>query len=98
MAEKKRKSITSSHRNKADGRSAGARLQKRPDIMAIELEIYREIGGLAVKGRSRSFVLSRMMDYALKAMEADLRHALSRGRGRSVIRGLKGPGQRSLKD
>ncbi|MEK7679236.1 MAG: GAF domain-containing protein, partial [Deltaproteobacteria bacterium] len=100
MAEKKRKSIASSRGDKADGPGADAGLQKRLDIMAIELEIYREIGGLAVKGRPKSFVLSRMMDYALKAMEADsgtlylvdggdLSFEVSKGPGAKKFKGLR---------
>lgn len=36
--------------------------------MELELGIYREIGGLAVKGSSRSAILGRLMDFALKAV------------------------------
>ncbi len=44
---------------------------KRLNVMAIELEIYREIGGLVARGVSRSRILSRLMDFVLKAMETD---------------------------
>lgn len=39
--------------------------------MSIELGIYREIGGLAVKGSSRSTILNKLMDFALQALETD---------------------------
>lgn len=48
-----------------------AQCKKKLEIMNIELEVYRELGGLAVKGSPRSALLNRLMDFALKAMEAD---------------------------
>jgi HD-GYP domain-containing protein (c-di-GMP phosphodiesterase class II) len=43
--------------------------KKMLNLMNIELEVYREIGGLAVKGYSKNFILSRLMDFALKALK-----------------------------
>lgn len=48
-----------------------AQCKKKLEIMNIELEVYREIGGLVVKGSPRSSLLNRLMDFALKAVDAD---------------------------
>jgi putative nucleotidyltransferase with HDIG domain len=53
---------------KAAGKVLISRLRRKADLMELELGIYREIGGLAVKGSSRSSILSRLMDFALKAV------------------------------
>lgn len=45
-------------------------LRKKLRIMELEVEVYREIGGLAVKGASRSALLSRLLEFALKAVDA----------------------------
>lgn len=45
--------------------------RKKLGIMNIEIGIYREIGGLVVKGAPRAFLLNRLMDFALKALETD---------------------------
>ncbi|MFQ5735914.1 MAG: HD domain-containing phosphohydrolase [Thermodesulfobacteriota bacterium] len=43
--------------------------KKRLDVMGIEVKIYRELGGLAVKGETRSSILSKLLDFAIKAMD-----------------------------
>ena len=45
-------------------------LKKKLRIMELEVEVYREIGGLAVKGASRSALLNRLLEFALKAVDA----------------------------
>lgn len=45
-------------------------LKKKLRILELEVEVYREIGGLAVKGASRSALLSRLLEFALKAVDA----------------------------
>lgn len=45
-------------------------LRKKLRIMELEVEVYREMGGLAVKGASRSALLSRLLEFALKAVDA----------------------------
>lgn len=44
--------------------------RKKLDVMSIELKAYRELGGLAARGASRSSILSRVMDFSLKVMDA----------------------------
>ena len=46
-------------------------LRKKLRIMELEVEVYREMGGLAVKGASRTALLSRLMEFALKAVDAE---------------------------
>ena len=46
-------------------------LRKKLRIMELEVEVYREMGGLAIRGASRSTLLSRLMDFALKAVDAE---------------------------
>lgn len=45
-------------------------LRKKLRIMELEVEVYREIGGLAVKGADRSTLLTRLMEFALRAIDA----------------------------
>lgn len=45
-------------------------LKKKLRIMELEVEVYREMSGLAVKGASRSALLSRLLEFALKAVDA----------------------------
>src|SRR3989304_8400426 len=45
-------------------------LRKKLRIMEIEVEAYRDMGGLAVKGASRSALLNRLLEFALKAVDA----------------------------
>lgn len=84
----------------ADGPGRDAGIRKRLDIMAIELEIYREIDSLAVSGRGRQSILNRIMDYALKATDAgsgtlylvkdkDLSFEAARGPGAKKLKGLR---------
>ncbi len=40
-------------------------------IMGIEIKIYREIGGLAIKGAERKTFLKRLMKFALDAMQCN---------------------------
>lgn len=65
MAKKK----PTSHAKAQDKRVS--QLNKKLGLMSIEIGIYREIGGLAVKGSSRSSILNRLMDFALQALETD---------------------------
>lgn len=46
------------------------RLKKKLRIMELEVEVYREIGGLAVKGASRSALTGRLLEFACKAVDA----------------------------
>lgn len=46
------------------------RLKKKLRLMELEVEVYREMGGLAVKGSSRATLLNRLMEFALKAVDA----------------------------
>jgi len=48
-----------------------AACKKKLGILKIELEVYREIGGLAVTKKNLKTVLGRLMDYAISALEAD---------------------------
>ncbi|HXI10272.1 MAG TPA: hypothetical protein VNK06_05645, partial [Thermodesulfobacteriota bacterium] len=43
--------------------------KKTISLMSLELEVYRKIGGLAVKGFSKHFILNRLMDFAMKALK-----------------------------
>lgn len=45
-------------------------LRKKLRIMELEVEVYREMGGLAVKGASRSALSNRLLEFALKAVDA----------------------------
>ena len=42
---------------------------KHPELLEIELAIYRQIGSLAIKKVNTGAILSQLMDFALKAME-----------------------------
>lgn len=56
---------------KTSGRSTEIDLlRKKLRIMELEVEVYREMGGLAVKGSSRSALLNRLLEFALKAVDA----------------------------
>jgi GAF domain-containing protein len=56
---------------KTNGRSTGIDLlRKKLSIMELEVEVYREMGGLAVKGASRSALFNRLLEFALKAVDA----------------------------
>lgn len=43
--------------------------QQQVDLLNIELDIYRQIGGLAVKTLSTETILSQLMDFSLKAVQ-----------------------------
>ncbi len=76
-------------------------LRRKLGIMAIELEIYRHIGGLVVKGASRAVILNKLMDFTLKAMDTssgslyllddskELSFEVVRGTGAKRFKGLK---------
>ncbi|MBI5641988.1 MAG: GAF domain-containing protein [Deltaproteobacteria bacterium] len=66
MAAEKKKTIRPARLKEGENLLA---CKKKLGIMDIELEIYRELGGLAVKGASRSTILNRLMDFTLKAIE-----------------------------
>lgn len=66
-ANKKTKKATAGR----NGGSVLAACKKKLGILNIELEIYREIGGLAVTRGNLNAVFDRLMDYVLKALETD---------------------------
>ncbi|MBI5887967.1 MAG: GAF domain-containing protein [Deltaproteobacteria bacterium] len=43
--------------------------QRQVDLLNIELDIYRQIGGIAVKALSTETILSQLMDFSLKAVQ-----------------------------
>lgn len=45
--------------------------KKRLDLVNFEIDIYRQIGGLIVKGAPRKALLASIMDLVLKALEAE---------------------------
>ncbi|MBI5453274.1 MAG: GAF domain-containing protein [Deltaproteobacteria bacterium] len=93
MAEKKKRDKTA--KEKADILAC----RKRLDVMNIELEIYREIGGLAVKGASKSSILNRLMDFTLNAMEtrSGTLYLLDPASNELSFEVVKGPLARKLK-
>ncbi len=93
MAEKKKRDKTA--KAKADILAC----RKKLDVMNIELEIYREIGGLAVKGASKSSILSRLMDFTLNAMEtrSGTLYLLDPASNELTFEVVKGPLARKLK-
>lgn len=76
-----------------------AACKKKLDIMNIEIEIYREIGGLVIKGSSRASILNRLMDYSLKAMETDsgTLYLYDRYSNELIFEVVKGPSAKKLK-
>lgn len=67
-------------------------LKRRLSIMELEVEAYREMGGLAVKGASRSTLLNRLVEFALKAVDAGSGALFSVGRdGELFPDAVKGP-------
>lgn len=94
MAEK-RKAREKTAREKTDILAC----RKQLDVMNIELEIYREIGGLAVKGASKSSILSRLMDFTLNAMEtkSGTLYLLDGASNELSFEVVKGPLARKLK-
>ncbi|MEK6531167.1 MAG: HD domain-containing phosphohydrolase [Deltaproteobacteria bacterium] len=88
--------------NEKPASGAGQKLlacKKRLNVMAIELEIYREIGGLVAKGVSRNYILSRLMDCVLKAMETDsgTLYLLDTEKNELTFEVVKGKNARKLK-
>jgi len=66
-------------------------LRKKLRIMELEVEVYREMGGLAVKGACRSTLFSRLVDFALRAVDAESGALYSLGiDGRLVLEAVKG--------
>ncbi|MBI5561800.1 MAG: GAF domain-containing protein [Deltaproteobacteria bacterium] len=59
-----------SAKKRSNAQSELAVCRKKLAILNIELEIYREIGGLSVK-KNLNAVFSRLMDYVLRALETD---------------------------
>lgn len=51
-------------------KAASYDLKRKLGIMNLELEVYRQIGGLVVRGASRESVLNKLMDFTMKAMDA----------------------------
>ncbi|MBI2412640.1 MAG: GAF domain-containing protein [Deltaproteobacteria bacterium] len=94
MAEK-RKAREKTAREKTDILAC----RKQLDVMNIELEIYREIGGLAVKGASKSSILNRLMDFTLNAMEtkSGTLYLLDDASNELSFEVVKGPLARKLK-
>lgn len=93
MAEKKKRVKTAEE--KADILAC----RKKLDVMGIELEIYREISGLAVKGASKSSILNRLMDFTLNAMEtrSGTLYLLDPASNELSFEVVKGPLARKLK-
>lgn len=66
-------------------------LRKKLRIMELEVEVYREMGGLAVKGACRSTLFSRLVDFALRAVDAEGGALYSLGTdNRLVLEAVKG--------
>ncbi len=74
-------------------------LEKKIKLMEIELAIYREIGGFAVKKIGISQLLNRLMDFVLKAMETDAGtlYLVDEVSGELRFEVVKGPAARRLK-
>ncbi|MBI5491758.1 MAG: GAF domain-containing protein [Deltaproteobacteria bacterium] len=77
-------------------------LKRKLGIMNLELEVYRQIGGLVVRGASRESVLNKLMDFTLKAMATtsgslclldgatkELSFEVVRGAGAKRLKGLR---------
>lgn len=81
------------------GGHEASRLRKQLNIMALEVGLYREIGGLVVTGRPMGYILGRIMDYALKAMGADsgTLYLLDRKTNELSFEVVKGPSSGRLK-
>ncbi|MBI1912492.1 MAG: GAF domain-containing protein [Deltaproteobacteria bacterium] len=73
--------------------------RKKLGVMNIELQIYREIGGMAVKGSSRAAMLNRVMEFTLKATSTDsgTLYLIDRDKKELVFEAVKGPGSKKLK-
>lgn len=59
------------HRGKTDHATEKASYKKKFELMDLELDIYREIGGLVVKGSSREEILARTLEFASRALDTE---------------------------
>lgn len=67
-------------------------LRKKLRIMELEVEVYREMGGLAVRGASRATLLNRLLEFTCKAMDADSGALYSVGEDGCIFpEAMKGP-------
>lgn len=66
-------------------------LRKKLRIMELEVEVYREMGGIAIKGACRSTLFCRLLEFALRAVDAEsgALYSLSID-GRLVLEAVKG--------
>ncbi|MBI5468441.1 MAG: GAF domain-containing protein, partial [Deltaproteobacteria bacterium] len=89
MAKKTKKAVSAAALKKELASS-----KKMLNLMNIELEVYREIGGLAVKGSSKNFILSRLMDFAMKALKTctGTLYLIDANAGDITLEVVKGPG------
>lgn len=89
MAKKTKKTVSAAALKKELAAS-----RKTLDLVNIELDIYREIGGLAVKGSSKSHILNRLMDFAIKALKtcAGTLYLLDENTDELTLEVVKGPG------
>ncbi|MBI5809574.1 MAG: GAF domain-containing protein, partial [Deltaproteobacteria bacterium] len=73
--------------------------RRKLDVMSMELGIYREIGALSVKRSPLNVMLSRLMDFVLKALgvESGTLYLLDREKGELTFSVVKGPMARKLK-
>jgi len=74
-----------------------AAAKKTINLMSIELEVYREIGGLAVQGFSKNLILSRLMDFAMKALKTccGTLYIVDSGSNEITLEVVRGPGARN---
>jgi putative nucleotidyltransferase with HDIG domain len=81
------------------GRMKLASIRKRLDIMDIEIGVYREVGGLVSRGKTLPYILRRLMDFALKAVDTDsgTLYLLDRAKERLTFEVVKGPRARRFK-
>jgi putative nucleotidyltransferase with HDIG domain len=75
-----------------------AECRKQLDIMGLELDIYREIGGMVVKGATLTEILGPIMDFALKAVEtrSGTLYLVDPETEELIFSVVKGPGARKL--
>lgn len=76
-----------------------AELKNELGLMNIELTIYREIGALVAQRSPRSSILSRLMDFTLKALDCDsgTLYLLDRDTRELSFAVVKGPLKQKLK-
>lgn len=89
MAKKTKKTVSTAALKKELASS-----KKMLNLMNIELEVYREIGGLAVQGFSKNFILGRLMDFAMKALKtrSGTLYLIDGDSGDITLEVVKGPG------